>query len=608
MPHRQPRPSRWRERISIRAVAGKIDSLMAAAIAEGAAPGGAVAIGRRGRLVHLAAYGQVDAAADAEAVTDSTLYDLASLTKVLATTAAAMVLVDQGRLDLNARVHELLPEWPADGDRGRITVRNLLRHDAGLPAFAPLWRQARGRDAFLQGIVALPLARAPGDGVLYSDLGLILMGFIVERLSGLTLDAFVQQHVYGPLGLRETGFNPLSWPVAGSGARGGRERIGGPDRAHGDRHRVPDASRAGRVHDENAYALGGVAGHAGLFSSARDLAVLADMLIAGGEHAGVRIVREATVREFTRRQRDDSSRALGWDTPSEGSSAGDLFSAASFGHTGFTGTSLWIDPEHDVFVVLLTNRVNPSRDNQRHVQLRRDLADLVQRAVNGPGRTAARTEPGQVRGAAMSASQERLPVIVVEDYDDIARLIARRIEALIRTRHAAGEPAVLGLATGSTPVGIYRELIRLHREEGLDFSNVVTFNLDEYHPMPPDSIHSYRRFMWENFFDHVNIPEANIHIPRGDLPLEEVEAYCREYEPLIERAGGIDLQILGIGSTGHIGFNEPGSRARLAGPGSCTWTRSRARTRRRTSSGRRTCRARPSRWAWAPSSKRTRSR
>jgi glucosamine-6-phosphate deaminase len=159
----------------------------------------------------------------------------------------------------------------------------------------------------------------------------------------------------------------------------------------------------------------------------------------------------------------------------------------------------------------------------------------------------------------MSASRERVPVIVVDDYDDIARLIARRIEALIRTRQAAGEPAVLGLATGSTPIGIYRELIRLHHEAGLDFGNVVTFNLDEYYPMPPGSIHSYRRYMSENFYEHVNIPESAIHLLPGDLPREQVEAVCRDYEAAIQRVGGIDFQILGIGKTGHIGFNEPGS-------------------------------------------------
>jgi glucosamine-6-phosphate deaminase len=155
--------------------------------------------------------------------------------------------------------------------------------------------------------------------------------------------------------------------------------------------------------------------------------------------------------------------------------------------------------------------------------------------------------------------KERVPVIVVDEYDDIARLIAQSIATLIRTRNQEGRPTVLGLATGSTPIGIYRELIRLHRSEGLDFSNVITFNLDEYYPMQPDSIHSYVRYMWENFFEHINIRRVNVHIPRGDLPRNEVEAYCREYEIAIKQAGGIDYQILGIGKTGHIGFNEPGS-------------------------------------------------
>ena len=159
----------------------------------------------------------------------------------------------------------------------------------------------------------------------------------------------------------------------------------------------------------------------------------------------------------------------------------------------------------------------------------------------------------------MAHIHERVPVIIVEDYDDIARLVAGRIETLIRTKGAAGEPAVLGLATGSTPIGIYRELIRLHQEQGLDFSHVVTFNLDEYYPMPPASIHSYRRYMWENLFDHINIRPENVHIPRGDIPRSDIDRHCRDYEAAIERVGGIDFQILGIGKTGHIGFNEPGS-------------------------------------------------
>ena len=159
----------------------------------------------------------------------------------------------------------------------------------------------------------------------------------------------------------------------------------------------------------------------------------------------------------------------------------------------------------------------------------------------------------------MSTNIERVPVIIVDRYEDIARLIADAIATLIMTRQQEGKQAVLGLATGSTPVGIYRELIRKHREEGLDFSDVVTFNLDEYYPMEPDSIHSYHRFMWENLFEHINIKRENVHLPRGDLPRDQVDAYCREYEVAIRQAGGIDYQILGIGKTGHIGFNEPGS-------------------------------------------------
>ena len=159
----------------------------------------------------------------------------------------------------------------------------------------------------------------------------------------------------------------------------------------------------------------------------------------------------------------------------------------------------------------------------------------------------------------MDHQLERVPVVIVDDHDDIARLVAQRIETLIRTREAAGERAVLGLATGSTPIGIYRELIRLHRENGLSFRNVVTFNLDEYYPMPPDSIHSYHRYMWENLFAHIDIAKENVHIPRGDVPRAQVEAHCRDYEATITAAGGIDFQILGIGKTGHVGFNEPGS-------------------------------------------------
>src|SRR5262245_54372768 len=153
----------------------------------------------------------------------------------------------------------------------------------------------------------------------------------------------------------------------------------------------------------------------------------------------------------------------------------------------------------------------------------------------------------------------KIPTLVFPTSAQASRHVALMIESLIRQNNSANRPTVLGLATGSTPVGLYRELIRLHQEAGLDLSRVVTFNLDEYYPMPPDDPHSYNRWMQETFFQHVNIPAANVHIPDGTIRPEEAEDYCARYEQLIRRAGGIDLQILGIGRTGHIGFNEPGS-------------------------------------------------
>jgi glucosamine-6-phosphate deaminase len=174
-------------------------------------------------------------------------------------------------------------------------------------------------------------------------------------------------------------------------------------------------------------------------------------------------------------------------------------------------------------------------------------------------RTAIRGPSPVVPPHASHSARERIHTVVVDEHEDLARLVAGRIAALIRERAAQGQRAVLGLATGSTPIGVYRELIRMHREEGLSFANVETFNLDEYYPMTPDNIHSYHRFMWENLFSHVDVPPAQVHIPRGDVPRGEVEAESARYEEAIRQAGGIDFQILGVGKTGHIGFNEPGS-------------------------------------------------
>lgn len=362
-----------------------LDSIMNVALAEGAAPGAALAVGRHGRLVHLRGYGRIDTAQASAAVTDSTLFDMASLTKVIATTTAAMILEQEGWLDLDRPVHEILPGLNAP-DKAGITVRMLLSHSGGFISGAPLWRDAAGRAEFLRTMNERPLAYAPGDSSIYSDWDLILTGWIIEEITGRPLDVFLEERVWRPLGMRDTGFNPLTTAAVPAGEhctvtlRSGHPllpRIAATEQDTVYRHRPIH----GIVHDENACALGGVAGHAGLFSSARDLSVFAHMMLNGGEYNGVRILDPNTIARWTARQNPHSSRALGWDTPSPRSSAGQYFSARSFGHTGFTGTSIWMDPERGLFVVLLTNRVNPTRRNFRHEPLRRDIADAVQAAV-----------------------------------------------------------------------------------------------------------------------------------------------------------------------------------------------------------------------------------
>ena len=363
----------------------RADSAIAHAVLAGATPGAALAVGRHGRLVRLSGYGRLDWRGGFGLVTDSTIYDLASLSKVIGTTTAAMILVQEGKLDLDAPVSRYLDEWHGKGDKQRVTVRHLLMHSSGLPAYAPLWRELRGRDAYARRIGGMGLDYTPGSRTVYSDFGIMVLGFIIEELSGQTLDLFLDERVFDPLGMRDTGYNPRSWadPVATG--------VGYGEAAPEADGTLPILARVapteldtiyrhthvhGVVHDENAYALGGVAGHAGLFSSARDLAVFAQMMLNGGEYGGVRVLDSATIARFTRRA-NGSGRALGWDKPAGRSSAGDYFSAQAYGHTGFTGTSVWIDPEYDVFVVLLTNRINPTRDNMKHAALRREVHDAV---------------------------------------------------------------------------------------------------------------------------------------------------------------------------------------------------------------------------------------
>lgn len=348
------------------ALGATLDSIMAVGLREHAAPGATLAVGRYGRLVHLKAYGRLDTAIASSPVDANTIYDMASLTKVIATTTAAMILEEQGQLDLDRTVASYLPEFNAP-DKAGITLRMVITHRGGLEAFAALYKTFSGREQYLQQINLRPLKSVPGTVMVYSDWDMILTQLVIEKITGTPLDKFVDEKVFRPLGMKSTMYTPDSSlkfriaPTEIDTARGGLVW--------------------GKVHDENANAIGGVAGHAGLFSTAPDLAVFAQMLLNGGIYEGVRIVKAATVARWTAPQTGGSSRALGWDTPSKNSSAGRYFSPRSFGHTGFTGTSIWVDPTRDLFVILLTNRVDPTRANTRVFALRRAIADAVQQSI-----------------------------------------------------------------------------------------------------------------------------------------------------------------------------------------------------------------------------------
>jgi uncharacterized protein YbbC (DUF1343 family)/CubicO group peptidase (beta-lactamase class C family) len=353
--------------------AEQIDAVIGEMLERRAFPGAVLAVGHGGTLAHLRPYGRLTYEDDAPPTAADTIYDLASLTKVIATTTMAMILVDEGRLDLDKPVHDYLPRFTGPGKEG-VTVRHLLTHSSGVDWWAPLYEELQGKAAYLERILAMELVYEPASKTVYSDLGLILLGEILERVAGQPLDVFVRDRVFRPLGMKDTMFRP---PAAL------RPRIA-PTEKDPWRRRI----LRGEVHDENAFALGGVAPHAGLFSTAGDLARFAQMILNGGVFEHQRIVSRRTVEEFTRPAGivADSSRALGWDTksPTGYSSAGSLFSARSFGHTGFTGTSIWFDPARRLFVILLTNRVHPTRENKLIREARPAIADAVVRALADP--------------------------------------------------------------------------------------------------------------------------------------------------------------------------------------------------------------------------------
>jgi beta-N-acetylhexosaminidase len=350
-----------------------LDAVIEDAIRRGVTPGAAVAVGGRRGVTYIRGYGSVDHAPGSARVTPSTIYDVASLTKVVATTTAVMRLVDTGRVALDDPLHRHLPAWPAGGWRDQVTVRRLLTHSAGLVPFVRFWHPSagalRGRDAVLEAIARVPAAYTPGTRFTYSDLGFILLGAMVEELTGTPMDRHLEP-LWDRLDMADTGFNPRSWTALARVAPTELDTVYRHAHVHGE------------VHDENAHTMGGVAGHAGLFSTAEDLARFAGQLLQALDGEGNLGVSPATVSLFTARQ-DGAARGLGWDVAPGSGGIGRSLSTRAFGHTGFTGTSLWIDPDRDLFVVLLTNRVNPSRDGTGIAELRRTVHEISTQGPHG---------------------------------------------------------------------------------------------------------------------------------------------------------------------------------------------------------------------------------
>jgi serine-type D-Ala-D-Ala carboxypeptidase len=405
-------------------------SVLETAIAERAFPAASIAVTHQGRLVAVKAFGTPIYEINTEGppslspgapslpgaprladftrpgfprcgdfdfpITPSTLFDIASLTKVVATTTMSMILYDRGLLELDAPVTGVVPEFAADSSgnpdprRHQVTFRMLLTHSSGLPAYEKLFQKARTKDELLRAAFTIPLSADPGARAEYSDVGFIVLGTALERIAQEPLDIFCQREIFGPLAMSHTTFNPAPEmrtkipPTADERTADVRQADERQQKETGASANTRSTFRnriiQGEVQDENAFVLGGVAPHAGLFSTAEDLARFAQAML----EAGNPIVRPETVALFTRRESSPSgtTRALGWDTPSNPSQSGKYFGPASYGHLGYTGTSLWIDPARQLSVTLLTNRTWPDCSNQSIKQVRPKFHNAIIEALD----------------------------------------------------------------------------------------------------------------------------------------------------------------------------------------------------------------------------------
>lgn len=347
-----------------------VDELINKELKRGSFPGAVLAIIKGDEIIHRKAFGFAQLQPEKRRMTAATIFDLASLTKVIATTTSIMQLVENGVINLWDYLSEYFPEIPQD--KKNITIYNLLTHTSGFQAIVQLWKRKMNRQEKIEYILELPLEYNTGEKVLYSDPNFILLGELVERASGKPLDKYAKESIFEPLEMKNTRFNPL------------RENIKRDDIAATEWCEWRNEMIVGKVHDENAASFNGVSGHAGLFSNIDDLFKFVRMLIKQGYYKNKQILHPNTVKLMAKNSTEnlDQKRGLGWNLIDNfRSSGGVLLSQRSYGHTGFTGTSIWIDPLNKIGIVFLTNRVHPSRDNTKIISLRPRLHNLIARTM-----------------------------------------------------------------------------------------------------------------------------------------------------------------------------------------------------------------------------------
>ncbi len=343
----------------------EIDLIMQSAVSDSVFPGATLLFGRGDEVIYSKGFGHFTYDKSSPETKPNSIFDLASVSKVVATTSAAMILVDESKLDLDEKVITYLPEFNNNG-KDKITIRNLLLHNAGLAPFKKYYDEFSTAEEVINDIMNLPLNNPPGEKFVYSDLGMITLQKVIERISGNPMDVFLHEKLFTPLEMNQTMYNPSNEL---------RNNCVPTELDNFWRMRLLQ----GEVHDERAYMLNGVAGHAGLFSTTEDLSNFVIMLLNNGRYKEKQIIDPIIIEDWTSKQSEQSDRGIGWDTKSiDGySSAGTMFSKNSFGHTGYTGTSIWVDKESKLFVILLSNRVHPTRANKKISEFRPIIHDAI---------------------------------------------------------------------------------------------------------------------------------------------------------------------------------------------------------------------------------------